>query len=169
MEVMYYNVTWARELGFEYAPESPAEFEEQACAAAATRADGRGGYVINTGASSVASWILSFGGEVQTPDGSGYSYNSPAAFDFFTMMKRMYDQKCAWLGRGFADPQFAARQALFAQGSSHGIPFYRSSLAKAGNNDEWAVIPIPYLTDGPKANVYGGSVMIPKTTPEKEL
>ena len=58
MEVMYYNLDWLNELGYDGPPETWAEFEEMACAA--TDADaGTVGYEISTDASRFASMVFS--------------------------------------------------------------------------------------------------------------
>ena len=56
MEVLYYNLTWLEELGFDGPPSTPAEFEEMACAAAEANGDGTGGYILRDDASATASW-----------------------------------------------------------------------------------------------------------------
>ena len=58
MEVVFYDQTWLEELGFEGAPSSPEEFKEMACAAADSKGDGTGGYIIRDDASAVAAWTL---------------------------------------------------------------------------------------------------------------
>lgn len=42
-------------------------------------------------------------------------------------------------------------------------------LFSAGAGHEWSVAALPSATGTPKQNVYGASVGIPKTTPEREL
>src|SRR5690606_5340819 len=40
---------------------------------------------------------------------------------------------------------------------------------EAGAQFAWSVAPLPHTTEEPVMNVYGASVAIPRTTPEKEL
>jgi multiple sugar transport system substrate-binding protein/sn-glycerol 3-phosphate transport system substrate-binding protein len=171
MEVLVYNKTWMEELGFDpEATMTPELFEEVACAAAEDRGDGEGGYVIRFDASQVASAALARGGNVISEDGLAYNYNIPELVDYFTQIKRMYDNGCAWVSpEDFHDAEFAARQAIFTAGSSSGLPFTQGSMDEAGNTDEWGIAPIPYTTDTPRQNLYGGSVMMPKGPPENEL
>jgi len=77
-QVIFYNFTWAEELGFAGPPATSAEFKEQACAATEANNndddpdnDGTGGYVYFPDASMVSPWIWAFGGEYVTADGSG--------------------------------------------------------------------------------------------------
>ncbi len=62
--VLFYNQTWAKELGFLAYPKTPAEFREQACAAAVSNNTGRilerygtGGWLIDTDPLTTLSWL----------------------------------------------------------------------------------------------------------------
>jgi len=173
--VMYYNQTWLEELGFAGPPTTPDEFKEQACAAAAANGDGTGGFILRDDASAVAAWTYAFGGDVLTEDGTGYNYSSQATADALTFLKGMEDEGCAFFFTdGFPNPEFAARRAIFAMGSSSGIPFYGNDVNTFATEnktepDAWGVAAIPHTTAEPVQNVYGGDVMIARTTPEQEL
>ena len=175
VEIMYYNQTWLEELGFAGPPTTPAEFKEMACAAAAANGDGTGGYIIGTGASSLAAWTFAFGGDVSSEDRTGYMFNSQATVDALTFLKGMYDEDCAYLlTEGYPDPAFASRDAIFTSGSSSGMRFYAEGTAtvaaEAGKDpDVWGITAIPHTTADPVINIYGGDVMIPATTPETQL
>lgn len=175
MEVMYYNQSWLEELGFAGPPTTPDEFKEMACAAAAANGDGTGGYILRDDASAVASWTFAFGGDVLTEDGSAYLYNSQATADAMAFLKGMLDEGCAYLyTEGYPDPEFAARRAVFYQGSSSGIPFANNSVNTVAEEegrdpDAWGVTAIPHTTADPVQNIYGGDIMITNTSPEQEL
>ena len=175
MEVVYYNQTWLEELGFTAPPVTPDEFKTMACAAAAAKGDGTGGYILRDDASAVAAWTLAFGGNVITADGQGYDYSNAGTVAAMTFLKGMADEGCAYFfTEGYPDPQFAARNAIFTQGSTSGIPFYASGIAQAATDkgtdpDAWGVTAVPYTTDEPVLNIYGADVMITKTTLEQEL
>lgn len=175
MEVMFMNSTWASELGFDAAPTTPDEFKAMACAAAEANGDGTGGYILRDDASAVAAWTFAFGGNVLTEDGSSYDYSGEATVNAMTFLKSLLDEGCAFFfTEGFPNPELAGRRALFAQGSSSGIPFYLSDLQTAADEngtevDELTVFAIPHTTADPVQNIYGADVMITRTTPEKEL
>ncbi|MEX1019009.1 MAG: extracellular solute-binding protein [Litorilinea sp.] len=175
VEVLYYNQSWLEELGFDGPPVTPDDFREMACAATEANGDGTGGFILRDDASAVAAWTYAFGGDVLAEDGTSYVYDGEATVEAMTFLKQLYDDGCAYFYTdGPASPEFAARRALFAMGSSSGLPFYRADVetiaAEAGNEpDEWGVSAIPHTTDEPVMNVYGGDVMIPVTTPEAEL
>ncbi len=174
IEVMYYNKTWLEELGFSDPPTSPDEFRDMACAAAEANGDGTGGYILRDDASAVAAWTFAFGGDVLSEDGEGYVYNGDATVEALTFLKGMLDDGCAYFFTdGFPNPEFAARRALFTQGSTSGMRFYAGDIAtfaeeSSSDPDVWGVTAIPY-TGEPTANVYGADVMITKTTAEQEL
>ena len=176
MEGLIYNITWLKELGFDGTPpETPDELREMACAAAEANGDGTGGFIIDTGASTIAAWTFAFGGNILSEDGTGYVYNGPATVDSLTFLKGLYDDGCAYLyTEGYPQPPFANREALFTTSSSSGIPYYLSAVedvaAETGNPvDEFGFGAIPHTTPDPVQNIYGGDVMITKTTPEQQL
>jgi len=175
MEVLFYNQTWLEELGFSGPPATPEEFQEMACAGAAANGDGTGGYILRDDASAVASWTYAFGGDILSEDGTGYVYNGPATVEALTFLKGMLDEGCAYFfTEGFPNTEFANRRAVFAQGSTSGIPFYEGDINTVATEqgrdpDVWGVAAIPHTTPDPIQNIYGGDVMIPVTTPEQEL
>ncbi len=173
MEVLYYNKTWLEELGYDAAAMetiNPDQFEEIACAAAKDRGDGEGGYIIRFDASQVAAAAFAAGTSVLTDDGLHYQYNTPELVNYFTQIRDMYSKGCAWISpERYHDAEFAARQAIFYIGSTSGLPFAQGSMDEANSKDEWSIAPQPYTTDSPSQNLYGGSVMMPKATPEQEL
>jgi multiple sugar transport system substrate-binding protein/sn-glycerol 3-phosphate transport system substrate-binding protein len=175
VEGIYYNLTWLQELGFDGPPTTPDEFREMACAAAEANADGTGGLILRDDASGTAGWTFAFGGDVLTDDGTGYVYNGPATVEAMTFLKGMLDDGCAYFfTEGYPNPEFAARRAIFTQGSSSGLPFYAGDVATVAEEegrdpDEWGFTAIPHTTPDPVIDIYGGDVMIPATTPEEQL
>lgn len=174
-EMLYYNQTWLEELGYDAPPTTPEEFREIACAAAEEKGDGTGGYVLRDDASAVAAWTYAFGGDILTEDGTGYVLNSPATVEALTFLQGLYNDGCAYFfTEGYPETQLAARNAIFTQGSSSGIPFYQEAFVAAAEEagrdaDVWGVTAVPHTTPDPVQNIYGGDVMIPVTTPEQEL
>ena len=146
-----------------------------ACAAAEANGDGTGGYILRDDASATASWTYAYGGDVLNEDKTGYVYNSQPTIDALTFLKALYDDGCAYFfTEGYPETELAARNAVFTQGSSSGIPFYEEAFnttaEEAGRDpDVWGVTAVPHTTPDPVQNIYGGDVMIPVTTPEQEL
>jgi len=175
MLMMFYNITWLKELGFDGSPpETPEQLREMACAAADANGDGTGGLIVDTGASAIAGWTFAFGGSILNEAGDGYTYNSDGAVAAITFLKGLYDEGCAFIFDGYPNPAFAARQAIFTTGSSSGMPYYGGDVATVAEEngtepDEWSVGALPHTTAEPSQNIYGGDVMIPSTTPEIQL
>ena len=67
----------------------------------------------------------------------------------------MLDDGCAYLfTEGYPNPEFAARRAIFTQGSSSGIPFYAVDIDTVAEEegrepDVWGVTAIPHTTAEP--------------------
>lgn len=175
-QYMFYNVTWAKELGFDQPPVTPDDFYKQACAAYQANLnddnpdnDGTGGWVLNTGASTVAGWIWAFGGDIVDAEGK-YTFNTPEVQEALTFLKKLFDDGCAWQTETpYPNPEFASRQALFTTSSVAGIPYQLAAMEEANNTDEWTLIPFPSTTSKGVLNVYGPSFGVVVSTPEQQL
>lgn len=175
-QVIFYNHTWAQELGFDSPPATSAEFRDQACAAAeANNADdnpdndGTGGYVYFPDASMVSPWIWAFDGEYINEAGDGYSLNNQAVIDVALFFKDLFDSGCTLSTPSFPNPEFAARQALFATSSTAGIPFQRAAMEDAGNEDVWGAIPYPGPDGTLAVDAFGQMIGVVGTNPEADL
>jgi multiple sugar transport system substrate-binding protein len=176
-ELLFYNKTWAKELGFDQPPTTPEAFRQQACAAARlnkqdknTQNDGTGGYILSTDYPAMLGWIYAAGGDVVNADGDGYQFNTTPVKDTFTFLKKMYDAGCAWLPASEAPEQaFAGRLGLFRNGTIMDIPYQVQAFNQASNNDEWTVLPYPSAAGTPAIDVYGPSYSIFPSTQQKQL
>jgi len=176
-QLLYYNTTWAKELGFNAPPGSPEEFKAQACAAAQTfkrdndpRNDQMGGWIISTDYPAVLGWMFAFGAEIQAVDGEGYQFNTAQVQEAFDFLRGLLDSGCAWLSESQSpEAEFAARQGLFATGSVAGILYQEEAFVAAGSQDEWDVIPFPSPRGEPAIAAYGPSFQILRSTPERQL
>jgi multiple sugar transport system substrate-binding protein/sn-glycerol 3-phosphate transport system substrate-binding protein len=175
-QTIFYNYTWAQELGFDAPPANAAEFKEQACAAADFNAnddnpdnDGTGGLVYYPDASFVSPFIWAFDGTYLNDAGDGYSLNNQAVVDVAVYLKDLYDSGCTLFTPSFPNPEFAARQALFAVSSTAGIPFQASAMADAGNEDEWGPIPFSGPSGTQVVDAFGQLVGIVGTNPDQDL
>jgi multiple sugar transport system substrate-binding protein/sn-glycerol 3-phosphate transport system substrate-binding protein len=176
LEVMYYNVDWLTELGFDGPPTTPEEFREIACAAAETPfsgATGSGsmGYQLSLDASRFASFTFAFGGDVFDYDAGRYTYDSPEAIEAMTFIQDLINDGCATtVTERFGDQtDFGAGTLMFTVGSSSGFPFYQQAI-DAGSGHNWSVAAIPHVTPEPVMNQYGASVSMPDTgSPERQL
>ena len=175
MEVMYYNSEWLAELGYDGPPTTPEQFKEMACKAveqpfSKSKADTSMGYQLSIDTSRFASWTFAFGGDIYDGTTNQYTLNSPEAVAAFEFLQDLFDSGCATLvSENYGDQtDFGNGALLFTIGSSSGLSYY-PSVVEEGANFEWSVGALPNVTGTPKQNVYGASVSIPKSTPEREL
>ncbi|MBN1146895.1 MAG: extracellular solute-binding protein [Anaerolineales bacterium] len=181
-QLLYYNVTWARELGFSAPPVLPRQFSEQACMAAWANKqdadhenDGAGGWIISTNYSAMLGWMYAFGGDiVKMPepalDQSVYQFNTPEIEEAFTFLRSLYDPGCAWVAESeYPNLEFARRLGLFATDSVMGIAHQEAAFGQTGNRDQWTVIPFPSPSQNPAIDVYGPSFVMLVSSPERQL
>jgi len=171
---LFYNITWAHELGFTAPPQTADEFRQQACAANAffrtdadPQNDGYGGWIVDTSWQTTYSWLLAFGGGVA--DGTSYGFRTDPNLAALQYIKGLFDDHCAWVS---TEPtpfdSFARRSALFVSGDLAEVPLAAESMSRLNNMDEWTLIPFP----GPSGRVlvaYGPSYTVLKSTPVKQL
>lgn len=170
MEVMYVNLDWLKKLGYDKIPTDWKTWEEVACKAS-DPANKKYGWAFRHDASNFASQVFSRGGRILAEDGSAYVFNSQAGIDTLAMIQRMFANKCAveipTSERYGEQNRFAAGEVLFVFASSSGLPFYQDAVNK-GAKFNWDIAMLPN-TGKPAINLYGASVSVFKTTPEKEL
>ena len=177
IEVMYYNLDWIDELGFDGPPATPEAFAAQACAAAEQGWSGSVtggpslGYELTLDASRFASWTFAFGGDVFDTTTNRYTFDSDAAIAAMTFLQGLFERGCADIvTERFGDQtNFSLGTTLFTVGSSSGLPFYRNAV-EAAADFAWSVTAVPHTTPEPVVNVYGASVSITAGhAPEAEL
>jgi len=170
---IYYNQTWARELGFSRIPLSSTEFRKQACAANQSfraddnlQNDGYGGWIVTTSPESMLAWMQAFGGGVVEDDQIKFSsVTNQSALEF---LKKLYDDHCAYITTEPNQyPSFANRSALFISADLAEISNQNLAFDQANNGDEWTVIPFPgqhgqLIAEGPIFSIL-------RSTPEKQL
>jgi len=172
MEVMYVNIDAMKKMGYDGAPKDWKTFEEAACKFAQQN-PGKYGWDVGHDASRFAARIFSRGGRILAPDGQAYVFNSQAGIDDLTMVERMLTNKCAVeipTSESFGNQnRFGNGDLLFTMGSSSGLPFFQQAVDKGGKF-KWDIALLPGA-DQPNAgmDLYGASVSVYKTTPEKEL
>ena len=170
IEVMFYNADWLKQLGYNEPPKDWKSWEEAACKAS-DPGQNKYGWALRHDASNFASAVFSRGGRILAPDGSAYVFNSDAGVQSVQLIQRLFQNKCAveipTSERNGEQNRFANGQVLFVFASSSGLANYQDSVSKGGNFG-WDVALLPY-TDKPAVNLYGASVSVYKTTPEKEL
>lgn len=152
VQVLFYNQSWAQELGFSDAPKSPEDFKEQTCAASKANMsdenfenDGTGGWIISSDPLILLSWVNTFGDPgLPIEESDKYKFNTPIFNDSIKYLYQLFDENCSWSSR---NPQpyeyFATRQALFYSGTLQDIAVQERTQTRLENNDNWTVIPYP--------------------------
>ncbi len=168
MDVLYYNADLLKQAGVDTAPRDWKTWEDAACKASTGQ---NSGWAVQHDASTFAAIIFGHGGQILADDGRTYVFNSPAGVESLAMMQRMFKNKCAvevpTSERNGEQNRFGAGTAMFTLGSSSGLPFYQQAVA-GGGKFNWS-IDMPPDNGKPAINLYGASVSVYKTTPEKEL
>lgn len=174
--VLFYNKTWAQELGFDSPPATSAELMEQACAATAANAadddpdnDGTGGLVLYASASNVFSFLFAEGDDGLTDDGAGYDFTSQATQDVAVFLKTIWDEGCAFPTESYPNPEFATRKALFVMSSTAGLPYQIAAFETAGSVDDWGYIPFPGSAGNLAVNAFGQYITLVNTNPVQNL
>lgn len=174
--VMFYNQSWAQELGYPKPPLTAEDFRVRACAAAEhvskqgdKSALGKGGWLITPQPGVMLGWLFAFGSPITDPSGHGYKLNTPETQRALEYLKGLQASGCAWSDtEADAKVEFANRQALFIVGSLFDIPAQQQAFAQAGNNDDWLVIPFPSNIE-PVVDSYGPSLLITRSDPARQL
>jgi multiple sugar transport system substrate-binding protein len=174
-EMLFYNITWARELGFKSSPATWEEFRQQSCAANAlmrkdsdTANDGLGGWIINTNALVTLSWLRTFGSDPTAMD--AIQFSSDASQEAFIQLLKLETDTCAWNSR-LPQPYdyFTNRQALFYSGSMEDLRAQEKNTLRLAGKDEWTVIPYPIKTGKPFMLTEGLDYGLTTSTDEKQL
>lgn len=177
MQIIVYNKTWGTELGFSGIPDTQSDFYERVCAAARQNNqdtkidnDGTGGWVINSTAPVLISWINAFDGSAAWENSSSIVLNQPETGEAFTYLRKMALNGCAWNSR-IASPFnfFAKRQTLAYSATLTDLSDLENLLKHTENPDEWLVLPYPGENAAASVMMSGLSYGIGKKTAEEEL
>ena len=166
---IFYNQSWAKELGFEAYPKTIEEFKEQSCAAvqqnlydSQSENDGMGGWIFNGDTFSILSWMRVFNGGTLIGNRSQPIIKEQGNIDAITFLIDFYLDDCAWWQEKEAQPYnlFSTRKALFFSGKMEDM-FQQLDFDKANNNlDEWILIPYPSDSGKPLVMVEGLSFAV---------
>ncbi len=171
--LLFYNDTWARELGFESPPKTPQEFNEQVCSAAKYNPDDEdvGGYILDSRYPVILNWLNSFDSTITERLNSGdYTFDKPSVKETITFLRKMVDAGCAWRSRlPVPYEYFANRQALIFSGGMQDILEQDKADKKFNNQDEWSIIPFPSNDDKQSLVVNGLSYAMLDSSPEEQL
>jgi ABC-type glycerol-3-phosphate transport system substrate-binding protein len=177
MEVMYYNVDMLNELGYENPPATWDEFEA-VCMDATRDTDGDGlndtfGYAVSPSGSTFASWVWSRGGQLLSKDGQRVLFQEQG-LEALTLLRDLIDSDYAYqaIEEDGDRSDFCQGKVLFIFDSLDGLC---SDLTAAEEGTvvepefEWSIAPFPHGTAKPVVGMYGPTLSIFETTPQKQL
>ena len=174
---LFYNQSWAEELGFNQAPRTLEQVQQQACAAAQalrqdadSQNDNQGGLILSSDYPAQLAWMHAFGAQVLGSQSDTYHFDTAKVEEAFRFQRSLYDQGCAWLSEN--DPpvgEFADRQGLIAVNSLASLEEQQQAFEQAGNNDHWLVLPFPSSSGEPVLETYGPSYVLLPGSPAQEL
>ncbi len=170
MEVMYYNADMLKAAGLTKPPETWDDFMK-VCAAAVKPPDVVCYELPGSGAASTyATWIFNRGGDIFSADGKTVAFDQKPGLDAMAFLADMFTKKYAIIqAKAYQDQtDFSLGKVVFTFGSTAGLPYYASAIKDAGKVTNWGIAPSPHSTKDPVTDVYGPSVAIFKTTPEKQ-
>lgn len=174
IEVLYYNEAMLRAAGISTPPRSWDEFAAD-CRRVTGRTGDTYGYALDSlDASHIFSFVISRGGSFTTPDGKGYALDSPQTRESMLFMRRLVAGGWARkIAKKFDDQsEFGNGKSAFTMSSTSGLTFYDAAV-KAGKNGvfPWSIAPVPQSvpSGAPAIDLYGASVSVPKSTPQKQL
>ena len=163
--VMYYNEDKLKEAG-QKVPTTWDEFK-QVCAAV-TKGDTKC-LSIAVGASTFNGMLYSRGSKIITDDAKTWQMNQPAGVESLQLYQELLKAGQAIRAEKANAEQadFGAGRAVFSMGSTSGIPFYDKEVS---GRFKWGIANMPHSPNVPAQTVlYGGSMAVFKTTPEKQL
>ncbi len=174
IEVLYYDEVMLKAAGINAPPRTWDEFAAD-CRRVTSAARDTYGYALdNLDASHIFSFVISRGGGIVAPDGKGYALNTPQMKESMLFMRSLLAGGWARkIAKKYDDQsEFGNGRAAFTISSTSGLPFYASAV-KAGKNGpfSWGVAAVPQasVSRQPAIDLYGASVSVPRSTPQKQL
>jgi ABC-type glycerol-3-phosphate transport system substrate-binding protein len=184
IQVLYYNRSWGKELGFSIPPESFDDLFEQACAAANDERElsgesslSRSGLLLYPDAGNIAALTYAYNGSIFDHESGAYNFTSWEVRKVAKDWLRLRDSGCGVMISGYPNPmapeieieRFNQRDALMIMNSSLFAHQIRTGPNQTGRADDWAMIPFI----GPE----GDKIVLTKvegigifdTTPEEKL
>lgn len=155
-QVIYYNQTWAQELGFKNSPSTPEDFRKQACAAMTenlkdkkAEVHGTGGWIVNNEKEALINWLNVFQPDLQNPDASLDTLVKNKGLEKTMLYLRgLFDKNCSWISRNqIPYDYFSQRRALFFSGSTQDVIMQARAQERAKSADQWLIIPYPGNND----------------------
>ena len=177
MEIMYYNVDMLNEQGYEKPPATWDEFKAM-CMDATRDTDGDGindifGYAVSPRGSTFVSWVWSLGGELLSKDSQSVMFQEQG-LEALTLLKDLMDSGYAYQAVVEDGDQldFGQGKVLFIFDSWDGLLPHSAAVEEGTIIEpefEWSIAPFPHEAAKPIVGMYGPTLCVFKTTPQKQL
>jgi multiple sugar transport system substrate-binding protein len=165
---IFYNLSWAKDLGFSLPPANTDEFKNQTCAAGLAylndkdlNNNGTGGWVYSYNPNAFYSWLKAFQSEHGASENIQEIFGRNENVIAGDYLYRLFLDNCSWIGRQQQPYEyFSNRQAVAYSGKMEDI-LTQEKVNKLNNSlDQWTVIPYPSKFDEPVLLVDGDSYAI---------
>lgn len=168
LQVLYYNLDWLKELGFDAPPETWREFQEMACAAS-NPADGLYGFELGMDSSIYNSLLATQGHSLFDAAATAYTLGGEQGHTALQFLQDLIGESCTvWETEQGHRFDFSTGRILFAIDSTDALDAYQRTVAE-GANFNWSISDLPRTTEEPLIGVEGASTAILHTTPEEQL
>jgi multiple sugar transport system substrate-binding protein len=170
LQVLYYNLNWLKELGYEAPPQTWEDFRAIACAASQP-AEGLYGYQMGTDSLLFIQMLAAQEATLLNPTATAYTLGGQQGQAVLQFLQDLITDGCAiWeeeeKEKTLAD--FGEGQVLFTIGSTDELPMYQYATEEGANFD-WGIAPLPHTTEEPVSGVRGDSLCILRSTPQEQL
>ncbi len=171
---IFYNQTWAKELGFSQEPKTPEDFGSLTCRAGEIylqdnllENNGTGGWVYSYNPVAFYSWLKSFRSESQSEESITGTFEGNENVENGIYLYDLFLENCAWIGRQQQPYEyFSNRLAIAYSGKMEDILTQERVNELNESNDQWSVIPYPSKSGKPVLFADGESYAI--TTDDEE-
>jgi multiple sugar transport system substrate-binding protein/sn-glycerol 3-phosphate transport system substrate-binding protein len=179
IQVIYYNQTWAADLGFSRPPTTTNELIEQVCKAAELEIENQedaGGIILYPDAANIAGWIFAYGGELH-PSDDAYQFTTSEIIKVARAWQRLIRDQCGYMVSQYPNPMareielsmFNSRKALMVMNSARFLEQIHIHNDQLSRSDDWTMLPFlgPYGEKSVPAEIQ--TIVIFKTSPKEQL
>jgi ABC-type glycerol-3-phosphate transport system substrate-binding protein len=171
------NISWSKDLGFDFAAITPQLFRNQTCSARDELLNdsdwinnGMGGWIVTQDEFTILNWLNTFQLVEFPTTETPYSFDQPATLDGFTFLREIFDEDCTWNARNPTHYEyFANRQALYISADVYDLEPLQKTFALLGSEDQWQITPYPHKQPKPELITHGESLGMLKSDPAQEL
>lgn len=173
-QLLLYNASWAKELGFKAAPKTSTEFQQQACAigldGGQNEVNSPRGYLFTHDYPTVLAWLMAFGAQITQSEPQSYQLKSAEVQSAMVFLRKLFEQECT-LYVADLDPidAFVQRKALIVPAHSAQLQLVDQAMQNASNRDRWTVLLFPTANGEGSTVLYGTDFILLRSSEREEL